>query len=284
MTTNLLPDQAPPLHALDPCLLGRPVHLLGNFATRFREDLALALRSNQNRRYWSAFEVTDVGLDRRECHEGSERWIGYTSNGRQLGFAIERHMLLKILDQRYGRRDEQAQATVPARVTATEERLAVRLGQQLVQALIARLEADAQTVTSAPTQHPWTSTPMTTPPKGRWTLRIVLTEVRSEEQGVLWLTLDDTWFAELLKGLAPVGRKIAATPSQPLAERLQVSVCGRLTSKEIPLEALLELRVGDVVPIRIGRTDVLLDDAPLFTATLAEHNGKLCLTSFKDTQ
>jgi len=30
--------------------------------------------------------------------------------------------------------------------------------------------------------------------------------------------------------------------------------------------------------------DVLLDDARLFTAAVAEHKGKLCLTSFEDAE
>jgi flagellar motor switch protein FliM len=34
----------------------------------------------------------------------------------------------------------------------------------------------------------------------------------------------------------------------------------------------------------VGRADVLLDEARLFTAAVAEHKGKLCLTSFEDAE
>jgi hypothetical protein len=49
----------------------------------------------------------------------------------------------------------------------------------------------------------------------------------------------------------------------------------------MPLGRLLDLRPGEVLPVRLGATDVLIDDARLFTATVAERQGKLCLTSFK---
>jgi flagellar motor switch protein FliM len=34
----------------------------------------------------------------------------------------------------------------------------------------------------------------------------------------------------------------------------------------------------------VGRADVLLDENRLFTAAVAEHKGKLCLTSFEDAE
>jgi flagellar motor switch protein FliM len=57
-----------------------------------------------------------------------------------------------------------------------------------------------------------------------------------------------------------------------------------LVSKEIPLAALFALKVGDVIPVSVGRADVLLDESRLFTATVAEHKAKLCLTSFEDAE
>ena len=50
------------------------------------------------------------------------------------------------------------------------------------------------------------------------------------------------------------------------------------------LEALFGLKLGDVIPVTVGRADVLLDEARLFTAAVAEHKGKLCLTSFEDAE
>ena len=59
---------------------------------------------------------------------------------------------------------------------------------------------------------------------------------------------------------------------------------GRLVSKQVQLGALFDLRVGDVIPVSLSRTDVMLDDSRLFTAAVSEHKGKLCLTSFEDVE
>jgi flagellar motor switch protein FliM len=59
---------------------------------------------------------------------------------------------------------------------------------------------------------------------------------------------------------------------------------GCLVSKEITLGTLFGLQVGDVIPVSVGRADVVLDNSRLFTAAVAEHKGKLCLTSFEDAE
>jgi flagellar motor switch protein FliM len=75
-----------------------------------------------------------------------------------------------------------------------------------------------------------------------------------------------------------------AKPAAPLAQRLQVTLAGRLVSKEVTLGALFDLRIGDVIPISLHRADVMLEDSRLYTAAVTEHKGKLCLTSFEDTE
>ena len=72
--------------------------------------------------------------------------------------------------------------------------------------------------------------------------------------------------------------------NEPLASGLSVKLEGRLASKEMTLEALFALKVGDIIPVSVGRADVLLDESRLFTANVAEHKGKLCLTSFEDAE
>ena len=92
--------------------------------------------------------------------------------------------------------------------------------------------------------------------------------------------------AHVLQGLMadkPGGRG-PRMPGEPLASTLNVRLDGRLVSKEVTLAALFALKVGDVIPVSVGRADVLLDDARLFTAAVAEHKGKLCLTSFEDAE
>src|SRR5205823_274142 len=78
--------------------------------------------------------------------------------------------------------------------------------------------------------------------------------------------------------------RIAVSMAMEVSSKLQVKLDGRVVSKEITLGALFDLKVGDVIPVDMGRADVLLDEARLFTAAVAEHKGKLCLTSFEDAE
>ena len=50
------------------------------------------------------------------------------------------------------------------------------------------------------------------------------------------------------------------------------------------LGLLLDTRVGDVIPVSLGETEVLVDNERLMTARVAEHKGKLCLTAFEDLE
>src|SRR6185369_10123724 len=116
---------------LDPCLLGRPVHRLPVFAAQLREDLTQAMRLNVNRRYWGSFQVEEVGFSRLDGTEPRTRWLNFAAPAGTIAFSLERKVLLRVLNFRYGRgpRTGDAVALVDenVRVTATEERLAVAL-------------------------------------------------------------------------------------------------------------------------------------------------------------
>ena len=88
----------------------------------------------------------------------------------------------------------------------------------------------------------------------------------------------------ILQALQPERPQRAARSGESIGASLKVKLDGRLVTHEITLETLFGLKVGDVIPVSVGRADVLLDDARLFTAAVAEHKGKLCLTSFVDAE
>ncbi|WP_028101172.1 FliM/FliN family flagellar motor switch protein [Pseudoduganella violaceinigra] len=288
MTTS---QSAVQYEVLDPCLLGRPVHRLPVFAAQLREDLAQSMRLNVHRRYWGTFQVDDVAFARLDGSEARQRWLGFAAPSGQLGFALERNLLLSVLNYRYGRatRADAAMDEQAVRVTATEERLAVVLGQQLASILSARIESklpegsrdggDADGIkadaAAGAASHP---------AKGSWVIAVSLRD--GELQGKAWFSLDKQMMGNVLRGLLPerdASKKGSKNPG-PLAARLQVGVSGRLVSKETTLGAMFDLRVGDVIPISLHRADVMLEDSRLFTAAVTEHKGKLCLTSFEDIE
>lgn len=278
---------------LDPRLLGRPVHLLPQFAAQLAEDFAAALRQPVMRRYWDGFQLEAAGFVGAPDPAQSGRWLGYDGGGATLSFALERSLLLAVLNQRYGRRGA-APAAAPdpsaVRVTATEERLAVVLGQQLATVLTRRVDANLarahnEHAAHVPAEVVARTAPAAPPSADGWTIGVTLRQSLGGECGQFWLALDQDMVARVMLGLSPERAREHA-PRQAkvaLGSALQVTLEGRLVSKEITLEALFALKLGDIIPVTMGRADVLLSESRLFTAAVTEHNGTLCLTSFEDT-
>lgn len=282
--------QTAPYQVLDPCLLGRPVHLLHIFAAQLRDDLAQAMRLNMNRRYWGAFHVEDVVFSRLEGHEPRTRWLSFAAPAGNIAFSLERKVLLSVLNFRYGRNKNEAAAPVDesaVRVTATEERLAVVLGQQLAGTLAGRIELNLPQSDKAalPASDEFKPATGNHPPKGTWIITVTVAETEGGVPGRFWFALDKSLMASVLRGLLPEREQGKKNKSAgPLAQRLQVGLQGRLVSKEVALGSLFDLQVGDIIPVSLHRADVLLDDSRLFTAAVTEHKGKLCLTSFEDVE
>ncbi len=268
---------------LDPALLGRPVHRLPQFAAQLRDDLAVALRQGANRRYWGAFAVEAVDVARLDGNERRTRWLHFTGAGGVLAFSLERKVLLQVLNNRYGRGkgSEPAVDEALVKVTATEERLAVVLGQQIAAAVAHRIAEDVPRGDAVAAQ-PVEAVTAPNPARGAWV--VVITVREGDVDGKLWVVLDKHLMSDVLRGLASERESVKRAPAAPLAQRMQVALDGRLVSKEVTLGALFDLRVGDVIPVSLHRADVMLEDSRLFTAAVTEHKGKLCLTSFEDIE
>jgi len=270
---------------LDPCLLGRPVHLLPLYAARLQEDLEGAMQGSA-RRYWAGWRLETLEFGRAP-QQHNLRWMAVLGAMGTVAVAFERGLLLTLLERRYGGRSAGATQRDPQteRVTATEERLGVVLTQQMVDLLYARVAASvAMEVAPRPVQAS-AVVASTMPGESGWAVRVQVRD-NNDNTGQFWIAPDQHMMATILGTLRPeAGRQTAARgPADPLATKLQVQLDGRLVTKEITLGALFDLKVGDVIPVNVGRADVLLDEARLFTAAVAEHKGKLCLTSFEDAE
>jgi len=306
------PDRARDFQVLDPCLLGRPVHLLPAFAARLAEALGAAMASPGGRRYWGAFRLESLAFERAP-DDRALRWLGVNGPYGLAAVAFERSLLLDLLEGRYARRTQgplQGPNIAPQRdpglerVTATEERLAATLAQQVTRLLdeqVAQGLAAAGSAAPAPAPQPAKAgasiVPAGAPGKAGWVIRAVLRAQYGRRdtddpslaapEGRLWISLDHGLMAHVLQGLMADRngmRGAVRMAREPLASHLRVKLEGRLVSKEVTLATLFGLKVGDVIPVSVGRADVLLDDSRLFTAAVAEHKGKLCLTSFEDAE
>jgi flagellar motor switch protein FliM len=279
------PDTTSQHQVLDPRLLGRPVHLLPQFAVLLEDDID-ALMQGSARRYWAGWRVEGVEFGRAPQHE-NQRWTAVTGPLGRIAVAFERGLLLTLLERRYGGRSAGATQRDPQaeRVTATEERLIVVLTQQMVDVLHARVAASvAMEVAPLPVAASAVGA-SSMPAASHWAVCVRVRDA-NDNAGQFWIAPDQSLMATILSTLRPADSRPRAPqgPAEPLVSKLQVKLDGRLVSKETTLGALFELKVGDVIPVSVGRADVLLDEARLFTAAVAEHKGKLCLTSFEDAE
>jgi flagellar motor switch protein FliM len=281
---------------LDPCLLGRPVHRLPVFAAQLKEDLAQAMRLNLNRRYWGSFQVDSVDFARLDGSEPRTRWLNFAAPAGDIAFSLERKVLLAVLNFRYGRsKSDGSLDDASVKVTATEDRLAVVLGQQLAGTLAGRIEANLPRPektddTPAEKVNDFHAEPGAQPAAGTWVINVTVSDHDTGGKpplvGRFSFALDKHLMTSVLHGLSPERDNARRTgqAQAPLATRLQVHLKGILVSKEVMLGNLFDLQLGDVIPISMHRADVLLDDSRLFTAAVSEHKGKICLTSFEDVE
>lgn len=264
-----------PNPVVDPRTLGRPIHLLDKFATLVRHDLVERVRAVLNRRYRAHFEIVDVAVARLDDMIPA-RWLNYDSPFGPIGFALDRALLLCVLDYRYGAAAGAAK-NVEHPETTTEERLAAMLGRQFAAMLVERIASLAALAGGIELSEPRPAPP----PAGAWMISAVLSERRHDVRGLLRLAIDDGAIDSVFRALAPARAASFSAPVS-LGAALQLDLSARLLEVQMPLGTLLDARVGDVIPVTLGPTTVLVDDAPLFYADVAEHKGQLCLTSFQD--
>jgi flagellar motor switch protein FliM len=269
---------------LDPALLGRPVHLLPAFASAFAEDMTAMLSAPGWRRYWSSFELAQVTFERAP-DASALRWLGVNGPHGSAAVAFERALLVGLLEARYSAKGPARPLRDPAgeRVTATEERLAHTLTQQLSEVLAMRVRVAAGAAGVEVASAPLSQAVPVTPARNAWALAVTLREPQGGTTACCYLAPDARMMGLILQALQPE-RPQRARPAESIGANLKVKLDGRLVTHEITLEALFALKVGDVIPVSVGRADVLLDESRLFTAAVAEHKGKLCLTSFEDAE
>lgn len=278
----------PDCPVVDPRTLGRPVHMLRAFSENVREGLTELFRTRLNRRYHADFQVQEVVIDAAGRVAPAGRWLAYGKPFGRIACSLDRSLVLSALAYRYGLKGgEGASAATPDSVpeTSSEERLAARLGLQLVESLAATVTADHDAAVDAEIGD-FSLIGPTPPPRSACLIRATIRESTHGVEGCIRLALDDAWLDLLLRKLAPMQRKrsLGHGAAGPLAARLHLKLVARLLQKDIALGDLLSIKVGDIIPVSLRATDVLIDDSRLFSATVAEHKGKLCLTSFEDAK
>jgi flagellar motor switch protein FliM len=120
------------------------------------------------------------------------------------------------------------------------------------------------------------------PADGTWLFKAAVYGPDDSLAGHLLFSLDEECMAGLLGRLAPERPAAAASEPVALEHALQLQIHARLLRKTVPLGHIMDLRPGRVIPVNLSDADVLIQDSVLFRATVVEHKGKLCLTSFSE--
>lgn len=279
MNTRSKPSSMPAPQVLDARSLGRPVHLLGDFATHLQAQLNELLRELLNRRYRGAgYELGALSIEPPGVALPTGAWwqahSGDSGQG-ALACQLSRGFVLSVMAYRYGA-GQGAAVDAELAETSTEERLVRLLAEQLLQGLARRLGA---VELQAPLRQ--------TPAVDAWLIRLPLREPQHGLETTLHLAIDPAWMNQLLREQGASTRKTRKPaaplpPAQELPELLKLKLVARLAQTELPLGELLALQPGQVLPLSLKATEVLVDGSRLFTASVAEHQGKLCLTSFAD--
>jgi len=291
MPTTSSSSQQPPRPApqvLNSRTLGRPVHLLPRFAEQLRQALDSLFRQQLNRRYRAGYEIAGVSVDLLDGSLPEGRWCVGGDLPWRVACLIERPLILSVMAHRYGGATDAAAGAEP-RETATEERALAALSRQLIAPCLQLID------------------PATAPPDAisvqpePGLARGCLIGVTVQEPGEALLSsirvaLGTGWLERLLAQLAapraagpssppsPISPAAPSPQNQQLARRLALTLQARLLEQTLSLGELLDLRPGAVIPVRLKGTEVLVDGSRLFTASVAEHQGKLCLTSFADAE
>ncbi|MBV8503211.1 MAG: FliM/FliN family flagellar motor switch protein [Paucibacter sp.] len=291
-SASLSPPVKPSITRLDSCSLGRPIHLLPQLAEELREALNQSLRQHWNRRYQTRYEIVSAqfrAFEPRSAQPGAAgRWLQSRDAQEPLACMIERRLVLHMLAHRLGLQ-QSTEAAPDAPETATEERLLHALARSIAERSLRCLRMQEATAESseASALSGWLSvtTPRTSP--GAWRLELDL-QAPDLASTRIQLVLDGALMDRVLRALSArqtskrAARKEA--PAQPLGRRLQLNLKARLLESQLPLSMVLGLRPGTLIPVHLDHATVEVEGAPLFHAQIAEHQGKLCLTSFQDME
>lgn len=287
---------------LDSCTLGRPVHLLPQVAEELREALNQALRHSWNRRYRTRHEVVaaslqpfDPAVHTQEVGDRAGRWLQTKTPARPLACWIERRYVLNLMNHRLGLAPPATETLPPTPddtpETATEERLLHALArsfsercQHALRALSPTAETDDDTLADSAGTAGWL--PVTQPrmPAGAWVLKFQVHGQDLPNTQVL-LAFEGHAMDGVLRTLAAANRSTRTETSPvPLSRRLHLTLKAQLLERQMTLHEVLQLRQGALIPVHLGQASVQADGNTLFQAQVAEHQGKLCLTSFQDME
>ncbi len=203
----------------------------------------------------------------------------FSSNTGNLAIEIDRTLLLSVLHDYYGLKNDpeelQVRKTLP--VTRTEDRLKNKLAHELM--LLITESGIFNTIADI---RPDPSSLIT-----QWAYRIYFS--LTGYPGGFSLLLDSAHIDSLLAQLRQQSdnrqnaQSVAPTATMHSFKTLPVRLTGRVTTLPLTVADLLTLSSGDILPATLAeRVPLYIGNKALFQATIAEEHGKLFFTELTE--
>ncbi|MEN3033207.1 FliM/FliN family flagellar motor switch protein [Chromobacterium amazonense] len=302
-------NQSRNYQVLDPCFLGRPIHLLEKFSASIAISLNVFFSTKLNRRSGPSFKVKKAVFLPTTPDSIQGGLLHLSENMGDASVVIDRFIVLSILESRYGhakkrdellikdsvdappQNDEQSQIDnesdtladishrdVSTRLanlapTATETRQRENLEKNLLKTLINALTKEKISDSSVYIPSGFHPT---------FTIECDIEEEYSGHSSTITFVLGQRWQQILLDQLTVhISQGRRKMDERPLTKKLDIKLTAKLFDISISLSKLLSLKAGDVLPINMRtHAHVYAGYSALFSAAVVEKNGQLCLTSF----
>lgn len=271
-------DRLPDLVKLEVNKLGRPWHKLPKIMNDCFDilDARLSIYFLKKFRVNVMLKNMTFAIDKHY-----KNTLIFSTDYGNLGFDIDRILLLNILHDYYGLSKDSTQVVpdLSQPISKTEERLRNKLGQELTALIINKetfgeeleIKNDYSTVMS------------------QWSWCITFS-LEGYEQGGFTLLLDplhvDRMLATLRKPDSGDGEResaLSAGQVEKLFYDLPLKLNGRLASLNLTVAQIADIEPGDIIPISLNQpVPVFIGKEQIFTADIAEDRGKLLLSEFND--
>lgn len=253
--------------------LGKPWHKLAEHINNNYDNFDAALSRyflNKFRINTSLANIIFAIEESKKCHQI------YSCPAGKVAFEIERPLLVQLLHDFYGV-SEPHSGNDADEITETEKRLQERLGNDICKIFLTPEIIGAQESIK----------PVHNQQHSHWAWCLSF-QLRGYQSGGITLRFDHEFIDHLLSSLrnVPESQHPQTFSREHLEHQLRYlpfTLNARLASIETTLEALLKLRVNDVLPVHMSDSvPVTLEDEVLFQAKVSEHQGQLVLSEFID--
>lgn len=262
------------LTRLKPQKLGRHYHKIPSYIKELSRKHPRVIGDYFLRNYRIDLELHNVLV--HEQH-GQPAECVYRSPLGKVGFAIDRTLLTEALECYYG--GSPLPSTNAPPVSTSEQRLRARLGSDITQIFARSILGGATFGELKPHDNTYEET------QWEYIAELQYSSHLIGQQSSIFIYMDTQLVDELTSRLAsPTAKQFSGDPTEQI-KQLPVRLNCVIASMQMPLAQVLELRLNDIVMIRLREScDVEINQQKLFRGAIFEEDGSLLLTALESVK